>query len=458
MSTRTWSAARRALPVVAALAVVAASCGGDDSGSSSDTTAAAATTAAATTAAATTAAATSAAPTTAGATTTAKPAETDFTTAFPDLEAPTGEPITIGLVNTEGVPGLDFPDFRIDIQASVDYLNEHGGFGGRPITLETCTTQASPETSQACAQELVGKDVEMVLIGLDLFPDYATYDAAGVPVFGALPLLPPDFTSSGLFFTGGNNTAMAAIAAAAKEHYNASTVGIVSTDNPAGNAALGVLTAALDKAGITSTVVKGGDNETDAGYQGLLREATKDNPDLLVSLYSDAGCIGTMRGRAALGIDIPAITTNICASGEVLDQVGGDAEGWSFVGVTAENQTPQWDILREIMAPVLKVDAADVDVTSLGLGGIGIYQTMSAAMYANMLQAEGTDPTAKAVYDLMKSSKDLTLWPGGLPVECGKSTTYPTICTFILPYGEIKDGKLVAVEGLKEIDTTSFLP
>jgi len=361
-------------------------------------------------------------------------------------------------VNTEGVPGLDFPDFRIDIQASVDYLNQHGGFGGRPIKLETCVTQASPEKSQACAQELVGKGVEMVLLGLDLFPAYATFDAAGVPVFGALPLLPPDFTSSGLFFTGGNNTAMAAIAAAAKEHYGASSVGIVSTDNAGGNAALGVLTAALDKVGITSTVVKGGDNETDAGYQGLLREATKGNPDLIVSLYSDAGCIGTIRGRAALGIETPAITTNSCASREVLDQVGADADGWSFVGVTADNQTPQWDILRELMAPVLKVDAKDVDVTSLGIGGLGIYQMMSAAMYANMLAADGTDPTGKAVHDQMKSSKDLTLWPGGQPIECGKSTAYPTICTFYLPYAEQKDGVLVPVAGMENIDSTPYLP
>ena len=445
--------ALRALPLVAALALVAASCS-DDSSSSEPTSAAteapATTEASAETSAPADTAVTDSLPLTGG--------DVDFTTAFPDLDAPTGEPIKIGLVNTEGVPGLDFPGFRVDIQASVDYLNEHGGFGGRPITLETCTSQASPETSQACAQELVGKGVEMVMLGLDLFPDYATYDAASIPVFGALPLLPPDFTSSAVFFTGGNNTAMAAIAGAAKDHYEAATVGIVSTDNPAGNAALGVLTAALDKAGITYTVVKGGDNETDAGYQGLIREATKDNPDLLVSLYSDAGCIGTMRGRAALGITTPAITTNICASSDVLEQVGGDAEGWSFVGVTADNQTPQWDILREIMAPVLGVDPADVDPTSLGLGGIGIYEIMSAAMYANMLAYDGSDPTGKAVHDMMQTETGLTLWPGGVPIECGKSTTYPTICTFLLPFAEIKDGKLVAVAGMENIDSTTYLP
>jgi branched-chain amino acid transport system substrate-binding protein len=442
----------RVVPIVAALALLAASCSSDSS--SSDTTSPQTTAPAVeTTSGDTTVPSDTSAPET-----TADAGETDFTTNFPDLPAPTGDPVTIGLVNTEGVPGLDFPGFRVDIQAGVDYLNEHGGFGGRPITLETCTAQASPETSQACAQELVGKGVEMVMLGLDLFPDYATYDAAKVPVFGALPLLPPDFTSSALFFTGGNNTAMAAVAGAAKDHFGAAKVGIVSTDNPGGNAALAILTAALDKLSIAYTVAKGGDNETDAGYQGLIREATKDDPDLLVSLYSDAGCIGTMRGRAALGVTAPAITTNICASNEVLDQVGGDAEGWSFVGVTADNQTPQWNILREIMAPVLGVPADQVDPTALGLGALGLYELMSTAVFANMLAADGTDPTGQAVHDMMKSSTDLALWPGGAPIECGKSTAYPTICTFLLPYAEIKDGQLIAVAGMENIDSTVYLP
>ena len=53
-----------------------------------------------------------------------------------------------------------------------------------------------------------------------------------------------------------------------------------------------------------------------------MREVASDDPDLLVSLYSDAGCIGTMRGRVSLGIDTPVITTGICSSTEVLDAGG----------------------------------------------------------------------------------------------------------------------------------------
>ena len=65
----------------------------------------------------------------------------DFTARVPTLEAPTGEPMVVGLINSEGVPGLDFPDIRVAIQATFHYLNGHGGFGGRPLVLKTCASK-----------------------------------------------------------------------------------------------------------------------------------------------------------------------------------------------------------------------------------------------------------------------------------------------------------------------------
>ena len=99
---------------------------------------------------------------------------------FAALGPPSGEPIVIGMVNTEGTPGLDFPEMRTDTDLAVDYLNQHGGMGDRPIEIVHCAAAGSPETSQACAQELTGKNVEMVMLGLDLFPGYDTFAASGI--------------------------------------------------------------------------------------------------------------------------------------------------------------------------------------------------------------------------------------------------------------------------------------
>lgn len=378
---------------------------------------------------------------------------------FAGLPAPTGEAMRVGLVNTEGTPGLDYPEIRVDIDAAVDYLNEHGGFGGRPIELETCIAKGSPESSQACAQELAGKGVELVLIGLDLFPDYATYTAAGIPVIGALPIFPADYTANALFMTGGNATVAAAMAGVAKEHFDASSVGIISSDSPGSNQTEAALTASLDLLGISHTTVKGGDNETDAGYQGLMREAAKDNPDVLVSLYSDDGCIGTMRGRAAMAIDIPVITTAVCAGRTVLDEVGDDALGWTFVGVSTKADTPEQSLLQEIVAPTLGVEPDEVDSAELGLGALGLIEIMSLAKFSHMMVADGLEVTGPGMFDYLGTTPGLTQWPNNSPIECGAAAQYPTVCSFVFPVGEyVEGGEVRSLEGLETLSAKPYLP
>lgn len=374
---------------------------------------------------------------------------------FAALGAPTGEPIIIGMVNTEGVPGLDFPELRTDTDLAVDYLNAHGGMGGRPIQIEHCAAAGSPETSQACAQELAGKGVEMAMLGLDLFPGYDTFAASSIPVFGALPILPADYTANALFLTGGNATTMAGMVGLAVEHFEAKTVGIISADNPGANGSEQALTAALDKAGLPYVSVKGGDNETDAGFQGLLREANKDNPDVLVSLYSDAGCIGAMRGRVALGITTPVITTPICSSAEVTDVVGDDALGWFFVGAGATVDSPTADAFEAIIEPTYGADGTG----SLGIGALGIQQVMSLARVANSIAADGGEVTGQAIYDTLQSSTDILNFPNDSPLECGAAATYPSVCSFVFPAGEyVAGGELATVPGFEAFSVVDYLP
>ncbi|WP_051062963.1 ABC transporter substrate-binding protein [Ilumatobacter nonamiensis] len=388
--------------------------------------------------------------------------DTNWATVFPDLGPPSGEEMVIGLVNTEGVPGLDFPDIRNFINASADYLNQHGGVGDRPITVESCTANGSPEGSQACAQELTGKNVELVIIGLDVFPDYTTYEAAGTPLVGMLPLTPIDNTAPVRYLTGGNVTTNGTMAAVAVDHFGAETVGIVSADNVGANATLAGLEAALGIAGIEYTVVKGGDNETDAGYQGLMRQAADGDPDLLISLYADAGCIGTMRGRAALGIEIPVLTTAICADSEVIAEVGDDALGWNFAGIASEEEGLELDILREVLAPAMGGDPADVDPTALGLGGLGFITMMSVATYGNQLADTGGEVTGAGIYDFIGTAEGLTVWPGGpsdADIQCGAAPNYPAICAYTNPVSAYTDsGEVLTVPGLEKVDSIPYLP
>jgi ABC-type branched-subunit amino acid transport system substrate-binding protein len=443
----------RAFACLTAMALVAASCGSDSDSSSdapADTDAAVEETVADTTPSET------------------EPETTEPTdTAAPDTEAPDGgegflalappdgEPIIVGMVNTEGSPGLDFPEISTSAQAAVDFLNEHGGMGGRPIEIEFCDASGAPETSQACSQELAGKGVELVMLGLDLFPGYDTFTASNIPVTGVLPILPGDYTANALFLGGGNTTTTAAMAAFAKENFGATTAGIVSADNAGANGTEADLKKALDAAGITYVSIKGGDNETDAGYQGLMRQATADDPDVLFSLYADAGCIGTIRGRVALGIDTPVITTAICSSAEVTTQVGDDAVGWYFIGAQTErSDTPEAEVYAAILDSL-----GFTSTTELGLGALAVNGLMSLATIANALAADGEEVTGASIYERLGASDGAVNWPDANPFACGAASAYPTICNFIFPIGTWVEGEgIETVAGFEALDTTPFLP
>ena len=440
-STTVGSRGSRLVAALMAGSLIIAACGGDDDGGSSEPAATEAP-----------APADSAAP--------AEPAPADSSAPADVAGPPTGPEMIVGMVNTEGTPGLDFPDMRRFAEAAFEYMNTSGGFGNRPVKFESCVAKGSPETSQACAQELVGKGVELVLVGLDLFPDYKTYEAAGVPVIGILPILPGDYTANALYLSGGTATSVGQMATVAKEKFNATSVGIVSADNAGANQVAAGLEAALTKAGITFKTVKGGDNETDAGYQGLMREASKDNPDLLISLYSDAGCIGTMRGYATLGLDVPVLTTGICSDEDVISVVGDEATNWYFQGVAQDRDTPERAELRRVLAPVIGVAEDEVKSSGLGLGGLGYILVMSLRDYANQMVAAGTEMTGSNLFDFLKNTQGLFLFGGETPIECGAVPTYSSVCAFISPWSYYAGDGVVAPleEPFYLVDSKKYLP
>lgn len=363
------------------------------------------------------------------------PTETDA----PGVAA-TGEPFTIGVINIEGAPAFDFPEFTDGFDAATQYVNDElGGAGGRPIIIEECIAQGSPESSQQCAQELTSKNVELVLVGLDVFTDYTTFAAAGIPVIGSIPILATDYAAEAIYITGGNLAVMTSIAMVARDELGAKKVGILSADNAAGNAGSDILEDALTAAGIEYTIVKGGDNETDAGYQGLMRQAAEGDPDALVSLYSGPGCVGTIRARTALGLDTPVLTTGLCRDKSVIDVVGDEAVGWIFA--TGDDSGEQFDVIRNALAEFKGVDPDDVNTG--GFTVIGFLQLMSVWDVANDLaQADGPDAlTGTAVYEEMKTATDRALWGGGgLPYDCGQESDYPSICSYGLQYSEYLPG------------------
>ncbi len=121
-------------------------------------------------------------------------------------------------------------------------------------------------------------------------------------------------------------------------------------------------------------------------------------------------------------------------------------------------ETPANDLIREIMAPALGVPAEEIDPASLGLGGLGIIQAMTLAKFADAVATSGTEVTGASIYDYFATTRE-SIWPSGLPVECGKAPAYPSICTFEFPVIEYtEDGTLQPAKGIEVVSAFDYLP
>ena len=108
------------------------------------------------------------------------------------LPAPTGDPIVLAMISQESGPAA-IPDARLAAEAAVDYVNtELGGAAGRPLQLETCVTDGSPEQSSACANQLLESD-PVAFVGqseLGTSGSVPIIEQAGVPLIGPAAVTP----------------------------------------------------------------------------------------------------------------------------------------------------------------------------------------------------------------------------------------------------------------------------
>jgi branched-chain amino acid transport system substrate-binding protein len=97
----------------------------------------------------------------------------------------TGTPILVGYINDDTGP-LPQPEQTTGAKAAAAYVNSHGGVNGHPIELVTCASSASPESTIACANEMIEKKVVAVtlgsLVGADSLAKPLT--EAKIPVWG----------------------------------------------------------------------------------------------------------------------------------------------------------------------------------------------------------------------------------------------------------------------------------
>ena len=245
-----------------------------------------------------------------------------------------GPPVVVGFINQEGSVVGSFPEVRADAEAAVRYINrELDGIGGRPLRLETCATDGTPESSQACANQLRLKRPVAVVGGVDLgaAASIPVLDAAGIPYVGGSPSLGDELTATNAFMlTGGLAADLLGQAQYALDTLRPKRVGIIYIDLP------GLLSTAIEaarqvlrKKGV-SDVVAVPEKADAADFTQSLTAVNRGNPEAIVALFPAQGCARIMQARKALAIKARFFFPGACADQAVFDASGGGADGAYF--------------------------------------------------------------------------------------------------------------------------------
>lgn len=243
-----------------------------------------------------------------------------------------GEPIRLGMINQENTPVGSYPELSSAVKTATTLINEYfGGVGGRPIEVEVCNTQFSPEGSTRCAQQFVEADVPVVIGGIDVFgTGIATLEENGIPFVGGVPVSFPSVQATNSFqFSGGSWGAVLAFArhviesgaervAVAYPEFDASVDGAERAEKVL--RAAGLHDVQMIPYPITAT-----------DLTAPIQAAKAADPDALIMLAADMGCAGTFEGVATVGIEAQVYVVGACAAPNITRAAGPErTEGVIF--------------------------------------------------------------------------------------------------------------------------------
>lgn len=97
-----------------------------------------------------------------------------------------GDPLKLGVLNIEGVPGSDHPEVRYAVEAAADALNDNGGVAGRPVEIAYCNYKFDPNELTRCTRQLIDDGVVAVVGSLIIgsLEPYTLFQEAGIPMIG----------------------------------------------------------------------------------------------------------------------------------------------------------------------------------------------------------------------------------------------------------------------------------
>jgi branched-chain amino acid transport system substrate-binding protein len=354
----------------------------------------------------------------------------------------TGQPIQLGMYNQEGTPAGSFENYRMAVEATVRYINEQlGGVDGRPLKVAKCITNASPESSSACANELVQAKPVAIIGGYDYTPfaSLPIYERAGVSVVGDSGYTVAELRSKSAFNFGGSTAASPALAVYTVKTLGAKRVAVLYPDNPPGQQlAKLVLKPALEALGATTTLVAVSDKAPD--LTPAVRTAAKSG-DALIAVTSPNRCLSLLQAHQQLGDGGPAlVTVASCSKQNIIQSFGGALKNVTF-GLPINDINPNDPETKQYEAAMKKYADGDLELDDVAAQGFA--NTMN--LYDGLKKIGASKISSASVTRFLQDTVDQHDWmrdpytcsPQKLPIR-----GLPGACNTALLMATVQGGKL----------------
>jgi branched-chain amino acid transport system substrate-binding protein len=242
-------------------------------------------------------------------------------------------PVVVGAINTQGGQVLVGPGWTQGVRTAIQYVNRYlGGVQGHPLVASYCFTTSAEEEGTKCGQRFANdKRIKVVEFGAVAVGNQSFYAALGnrKPTVGGVELLPVDAArKTGFALFGTNDSVLGPWGTFGKAYLKAKTAAVVYMNVPGISYGAQVEKAALESAGIKTTMVGFDANATD--LTGPLTAAGAQNADMIVPQTPANGCVAVAKALAQLGkSSTPVVSNPLCLSGEVAAGLG-DLAKWDY--------------------------------------------------------------------------------------------------------------------------------
>jgi branched-chain amino acid transport system substrate-binding protein len=358
-----------------------------------------------------------------------------------------GDPLVIGVQSLDTGP-VAYPQNTYGAKAAEWYINNKlDGIGGRPLKLDICSGDGTPETGVKCANDFVAKDVPVLFDAYDGTSVGAMtpiLKEAGIPIVGLLAgqgVAEREAYPTAFYFSGPLETSALGMVKVLSDmgHKKAS---LALTDAPSSHGYVDDLVKPMGaKLGLDVSAVYA--KVDSINYQVVAATELADKPDVagVIALPED-GCTGLLGALRQSGYD-GTLFAGSCS--QFISDLGPDAAGTIV-------QPRLWVPLSRDHAPAEA--QKQLDEFAEAMKAVGYEKEQSArSLYsfaglidlAQIIDGISGDITAKSVMDAMTKVKDFQTFLGPKVTCDGKQWPgRPGACSHEGIFFEVQDDGTLA--------------